>query len=475
MSQNIPTGKQQFFDINGAPLVGGQVFNYVVSTTTPKNTYQDSALTIPNTNPVILDARGQCSMYGSGAYRQVLKDSVGNLIWDQVILDLAQTVSDNLMQFISDLASQSDVTKGAALVGFIQAGTGAVGQTLLNKARTVVSAEDFGCVGDGVTDDTANLQKALNAMGALRGGSVLCRKRYLINSANLTIPENVRIVGTWNPAGQLPWQNTLQVHDLSCTLILNTTYSIMLSAGSEIDRMSIIRKGLTTGEPNTSLFAGTAIQGLGVVGNEMDGITLTNLQILGFAQAAFFEQTPRLYIENVSGDNLAGFRFGIAYDVIRVKNIHFWPFITIGAGATGAAHNRSGRGLYFNDRVDIGQFEGIFTYGYFRGIDIFGDMGTATWVNCHADNTALNPNSIGFLIEGNASHTVFIGCSAYSNTTGFWCTPGTGDHVYYTTCRAVDTALTISFESIKSISSWLKPLSLRFRPTPPVHLPTVSR
>lgn len=91
MTQLIPEGKQQFIDINGNPLVGGQVFSYFVSTTTPKDTFQDVNLTIANTNPVILDARGQCAMYGSGPYRQVLKDSAGNLIWDQVVPDANAT------------------------------------------------------------------------------------------------------------------------------------------------------------------------------------------------------------------------------------------------------------------------------------------------------------------------------------------------------------------------------------------------
>lgn len=92
MSQNVPTGKQQFFDINGKPLVGGMVYNYVVSTNTLLTTYQDSALTIPNTNPVILDARGQCSMYATGNIRQVLQDATGVQIWDQVVLDAVANI-----------------------------------------------------------------------------------------------------------------------------------------------------------------------------------------------------------------------------------------------------------------------------------------------------------------------------------------------------------------------------------------------
>lgn len=91
MTQLIPEGKQHFDDANGRPLVGGQVFNYLVGTTTFKNTYQDVALSILNTNPVVLDARGECAMYGTGSYRQILKDAAGNLIWDQVIPDAAGT------------------------------------------------------------------------------------------------------------------------------------------------------------------------------------------------------------------------------------------------------------------------------------------------------------------------------------------------------------------------------------------------
>jgi hypothetical protein len=53
-------------------------------------------------------------------------------------------------------------TGGAGLVGFQQTGTGAVGRTLQSKGRDVVSARDFGAVGDGVADDTAAVQLAVN-------------------------------------------------------------------------------------------------------------------------------------------------------------------------------------------------------------------------------------------------------------------------------------------------------------------------
>ena len=58
-----PQPKLQFFDANGNPLVGGKLFTYLAGSTTPVTTYQDKAGTIENTNPVILDARGEANVW----------------------------------------------------------------------------------------------------------------------------------------------------------------------------------------------------------------------------------------------------------------------------------------------------------------------------------------------------------------------------------------------------------------------------
>lgn len=83
MATILPLAETQFNDALGEPLAGGRVYFYLPGTTTPKDTYQDSLQTIPNTNPVILDSAGRAIILGSGAYRQVVYDAVGNLIWDQ--------------------------------------------------------------------------------------------------------------------------------------------------------------------------------------------------------------------------------------------------------------------------------------------------------------------------------------------------------------------------------------------------------
>ncbi len=70
-------------------LAGGTVGFYIPNTPTFKQTWfnADQALNHQNTNPVQLDANGCAIIYGTGLYRQVLKDSLGNTVWDQITAD----------------------------------------------------------------------------------------------------------------------------------------------------------------------------------------------------------------------------------------------------------------------------------------------------------------------------------------------------------------------------------------------------
>jgi microcystin-dependent protein len=83
----LPNARQTFLDLNGKPLSGGSVAFYIPNTTTLKSTWQDAAQTILNTNPVALDASGSAVIYGTGSYRQVVKDRTGTTIWDKITTD----------------------------------------------------------------------------------------------------------------------------------------------------------------------------------------------------------------------------------------------------------------------------------------------------------------------------------------------------------------------------------------------------
>lgn len=89
----LPNAKQQFLDTFGVPLAGGLVYFYVPNTEVPKNTYQDVNETILNTNPIQLDAGGEAVIWGDGLYRQIVRDSNGVTIWDQVTQGVTSTTT----------------------------------------------------------------------------------------------------------------------------------------------------------------------------------------------------------------------------------------------------------------------------------------------------------------------------------------------------------------------------------------------
>lgn len=87
MAANIlPNGKNGFQDANGDPLNGGKLYTYSSGTLTPRATYADAGSVTPNANPIILDSRGEALIYWTVgvAYRIILEDSLGNVIWSAI-------------------------------------------------------------------------------------------------------------------------------------------------------------------------------------------------------------------------------------------------------------------------------------------------------------------------------------------------------------------------------------------------------
>lgn len=78
---------QTFVDSSGSPCAGCSLYSYAAGTTTPLATYTDTSATSQNTNPVVLDAAGGANIWvGPTAYKFILKDTLGTILWtvDQV-------------------------------------------------------------------------------------------------------------------------------------------------------------------------------------------------------------------------------------------------------------------------------------------------------------------------------------------------------------------------------------------------------
>jgi hypothetical protein len=85
MSQLSPSPKFAVTYVNASgytvPAVGYKLYTYTAGTSTPKATYTDYTLGSSNTNPVVMDARGECDLWLSGNYKLVLKTDADVTVW----------------------------------------------------------------------------------------------------------------------------------------------------------------------------------------------------------------------------------------------------------------------------------------------------------------------------------------------------------------------------------------------------------
>lgn len=235
MAVLAPEPKAQFLDANGAPLAGGKVYTYAAGTTTPLATYTDAGGLAPNTNPIILDARGECNLwYASGtAYKVVLKDATDATIWtvDNIVTPGTMALQNANAVNITGGTIGSGVTfngntTGTAdnVTGIVAVANGGTGATTAANARTNLGAAASGANTDITALDQDVTITATGTIGAntigYRGapqeaktgayGLVLtdAGKHISITTGGVTIPANASvafpigtIIGVYNNSG----------------------------------------------------------------------------------------------------------------------------------------------------------------------------------------------------------------------------------------------------------------------------------
>lgn len=117
---------------------------------------------------------------------------------------LAEYIEDNVV-----------VPNNAANVTYDPAGTGAVSRSVQAKLRDVVSVKDFGAVGDGVTNDTAAIQAAVNYASSVNAFVFLPAGTYVCGA--FTTSGSLRMFGT----GVISQTGTITLADTASELVLS--------------------------------------------------------------------------------------------------------------------------------------------------------------------------------------------------------------------------------------------------------------
>jgi hypothetical protein len=159
MAVLTPSPKTAFVDAAGEPLVGGKLYTYIAGTTTLQATYTDSTATTANTNPIILDSRGEANVWLGGAiYKFVLKDADDALIWT---VDNISAPTAAVSPVLSGNVTIDSNTSSPALT-ITQTGTGPVlrVQDSVDPDVTPFIVDNAGNVGIGTATPVSALEVA---------------------------------------------------------------------------------------------------------------------------------------------------------------------------------------------------------------------------------------------------------------------------------------------------------------------------
>jgi hypothetical protein len=265
----------------------------------------------------------------------------------------------------------------------------------------IVSVLQFGAVGDGVTDDTAAIQAAIDSLGAAGGTVMIPNGMRCVLNSTLVVKPNVGLQGPNLYVGTAQ-DNALAPYDvLGGALLLSGTQTINMRGGSSLSGLLIYRKGMTFPQTSVSGWTGTAITATN------DDVAVENCMILGFDKGFYSSGHQRPRLTSVYMDNINCVEIAACYDIAYLFQCHCWPFATI---ANGTPLIRSGTAYSLHDGGDWNKITNCFSYGYFRGLTI-SNANSITATGCGFDNVpGGHPNSIGIIVTNGCEDTKLISC-----------------------------------------------------------------
>jgi len=281
-------------DPNLSPTAGAKLHTWVAGTTTNQAAYTDSTGTTPHSNPIVADSAGifpEIWITASAYDLEARKSDDTTVLWNRLNITAP---GGSIDAFENSLLGSA----GSLLMGWIQAGIGAITRFVQDKLREELHVKDFGGTFDGTTDDSGAVQKAITAC-ALEGGGVVKfpRGKSVKMGATVYLPSNVRV----NLRG--------------CTLIGQGTGvgSAMFESGYLSGSAVVSNVGLANRLINASVYNGT-IQNANRAfnldnfneGSSLHDIGFSNCSFATYTDTCFYSSYRRLTSRGAAGGITTG-------------------------------------------------------------------------------------------------------------------------------------------------------------------------
>lgn len=196
-----PAPRFTAFDNNGLIIAGGKLCTYTAGTTTPQATYSDSALLVPNTNPVVMDSAGRAIVYLSQSSYKFTLYSGGTLatcdgtqLWSQDNISATPTTSGNV-----DVAGIAGENIAAGQAAYLSDGSGGknAGQWYKADSGNPYSST-LPPLGMATAAITSGSSGTVRIGGSVSGLTVTAGTDYYVGSAGAissTLTSNGRLIG----------------------------------------------------------------------------------------------------------------------------------------------------------------------------------------------------------------------------------------------------------------------------------------
>ena len=249
------------FNTSGAPLAGGKVYIYQAGTANlATNIYTDANSSVQSANPVTLDSYGRASIFGSGVYKIVVKDSAGVTIaypaLDNFIVQ--PTSSVGLPNFISSVVNASgnvslvnDSTSPGNSYYYGTNGSGAKGFFQFTTGSLVLKGNGAG----GIANAVANVDYTPAATVALTDGATIATDASLGSVFTVVLGGNRTLAAPSNPTNgqRCIWRFTQDATgsrtitlDAAFTFGTDITGVTLSTAANKTDYMGGIYNGITS-------------------------------------------------------------------------------------------------------------------------------------------------------------------------------------------------------------------------------------